>query len=73
MQLIKSAKKTWSGVVSHEPLFMTQAVVHGLAMDVSIDGRRTLFHFIISETSRDIKKMFEHHLNIYKNCMNFQN
>ena len=24
-------------------------------MDVSIDGRRTLFHFFISETSRDIK------------------
>ena len=27
-------------------------------MDVSIDGRRTLFHFFISETSRDIKKIF---------------
>ena len=29
-----------------------------LGMDVSIDGRRTLIHFFISETSRDIKKMF---------------
>ena len=24
-----------------------------------------------SETSRDIKKSFEHHLNIFKNCINF--
>ena len=36
-----------------------------LPMDVSIDGWRTLFHFFISETSRDIKKnvltSFEHH------------
>ena len=29
-----------------------------LVMDVSIDGRRTLSHFFISETSRDMKKMF---------------
>ena len=29
-----------------------------LYMDISIDGRRTLFHFFISETSRDIKQMF---------------
>ena len=29
-----------------------------LAMDISIHGRRTLFHFFISETSRDIKNMF---------------
>ena len=42
-------------------------------MDVSIDGRRTLFHFFISETSRDIKKMVLHHLNIFKSCVNFEN
>ena len=26
-----------------------------------------------SETSRDIKKYFEHHWNIFKSCINFQN
>ena len=29
-----------------------------LVMDVSIDGRRTLFNFFLSETTRHIKKMF---------------
>ena len=29
-----------------------------LLMDVSIDGRSTIFNFFLSETSRDIKKMF---------------
>ena len=26
-----------------------------------------------SETSREIKKSFQHHLNIFKNCIDFQN
>ena len=29
--------------------------------------------FFISETSRDIKQIFQHQLNIFKSCINFQN
>ena len=42
-------------------------------MDVSTDARRTVFHFFISETSRDMKKMSQYHLNIFKSYVNFQN
>ena len=48
----------WNNILMSPPSFESHR--HAwmrLSMDVSIDGQRTLFHFFISETSRDIKKM----------------